>query len=237
MAENGISIHPPRPYSASIFSADALPYYDREIETQPGLRAKVEKEIASEQKNLAKVEEDRLPPKFELFSHHPYLANELERISKGETSSGERLDTSRYSLPAPEAGLDASEQDWDKALNNSAAQIGHMEIRLRNVELLRKYGANLWRLHNFQQESMLTQHSDAAEAIRDRTNELNKERQKSQTEVGHKLSSLEKRWTELISRGLQLEVANITAEHEIETKTAERDALRKALERMDQDEA
>lgn len=62
---------------------------------------------------------------------------------------------------------------------------------------------------------------------------LNRSRRSEQTDAGKKLAALEARWTELISRGLQLEVANIAAEHEVAGLRAEEEALRRELERME----
>lgn len=53
-------------YSANLPLNDALPYFDREIETHPGLQGKVEREIKDEMAamKLQGVQEDerRLPP-------------------------------------------------------------------------------------------------------------------------------------------------------------------------------
>ncbi|EPQ28724.1 uncharacterized protein PFL1_03528 [Pseudozyma flocculosa PF-1] len=228
------SSHPS--YSAALNPIDALPYYDRELETQQGLRARVDNEIAQEQKSMQALGQDRLPPPYEPFQSNPHLKAEFDRIAGGQAAS-QRLDTTRYTLPPPAAGLEASEDEWNQALDNAASQLGHMQIRLKNVELLRKYGSNLWRLHNFQQESMAQQYADAVEAMRGLTNEINRTRQSEQTDAGRKLTSLERRWTELISSGLQLEVANLTAEHEVEALQLQKEALQRQIDDMDRAEA
>ncbi|KAN0063162.1 hypothetical protein ACQY0O_004326 [Thecaphora frezii] len=236
-ASSSSSSFPSPSFSVSLHPTDALPYYDRELETQQGLRARVDQEIAQEQKRVPQpLSDDRLPPAFDLFQSRPDLKAELERIANGQPAQ-QRLDTTRYTLPPPTDGLAASEDEWNKSLDNAAAQLGHMQIRLKNVELLRKYGSNLWRLHNFQQESMAQQYADAADHIRSLTNEVNRTRQSAQTEAGRKLSALERRWTELISSGLQLEVANITAEHEVQALRLQKEALQRQIQEMDRAEA
>ena len=44
---------------------------------------------------------------------------------------------------------------------------------------------------------------------------------------------LERKWAELVSRGLQLEVANIAAAHEIEVLEAQEQKLRTEIASMD----
>ena len=109
--------------------------------------------------------------------------------------------------------------------------------RLGNMDLMRKYGANLWRLHNFQQEAMLRAYADAVEQTREATYEMNRTRQAEQTDAGQKLAGLERKWTELISSGLQLEVAKMTAEHEIAALRLRKQELGAAIDKMDQEEA
>lgn len=57
-----------------------------------------------------------------------------------------------------------------------------------------------------------------------------------QTEAGAKLSSLEARWAELISRVLQVEVANIAAEAECANLRTQQEALERRLLEMDAEE-
>lgn len=120
---------------------DALPYFDNELDTQPQLRAKVDREIQAE---LAKIKRDttdpRLPPpSLDPFAQLPHLAQELDRIgAQGQKTTA--LDVARFQLLAPEAGLEASDEDWNKALDNAAAQLMYQEGRRTNVELLKRYG-------------------------------------------------------------------------------------------------
>ena len=108
-----------------------------------------------------------------------------------------------------------------------------MDLRLKNVELLKKYGSNAWRLSNFQQEQDIRMLSEQLDAVKAETNEINRLRQKDQTEVGSKLALLEKRWTELISRGLQLEVANVTTRVEVEQLHSKKRKLEAQLTQME----
>lgn len=60
-------------YSTNLPLNDALPYFDREIETQPGLQSRVEKAIKDEltlvkEEHRGKAADDeRLPPRVSVF--------------------------------------------------------------------------------------------------------------------------------------------------------------------------
>ena len=174
----------------------------------------------------------RLPPAYEPFSSRPDLREELERVASGQPSPYP-LDTRRYTLPSPSAGRDAPLDEWQAAVDTAHAQLAHMDLRLKNVELLKKYGSNAWRLSNFQQEQDIRMLSEQLDAVKAETNEINRLRQKDQTEVGSKLALLEKRWTELISRGLQLEVANVTTRVEVEQLHSKKRKLEAQLTQME----
>ncbi len=166
------------------------------------------------------------------------MQQELDRISRREPPSS-TLDTTRYTLPAPSGGLSAAEDEWDLALRNAAVQVAQQEVRSSNVELLRAYGANAWRLSNFAQEAMVRVLERAEQAVQEETAALNRKRKERQTKIGKegKLGSTERRWTELIGTNLQLEVANLTAAHEVEELKAKRQKLQSELDRLDAQEA
>lgn len=205
-------------YAVKLAPTDALPYFDRDLELQPGLRSRVDALIAEEQASMTPIDPSsstRLPPVYTPFSTRPDLLAELECVSSGQPST-HTLDTQRYTLPSPSSGESASLDEWQAAVDSAHAQLGHMDVRLKNVELLKKYGSNAWRLSNFQQEQDIRLLTEQLDVIKADTNEVNRLRQKDQLEVGAKLATLEKRWTDLISRGLQLEVANITTRQEVD---------------------
>ncbi|CCF53376.1 hypothetical protein NDA11_001236 [Ustilago hordei] len=222
-------------HAVELAPTDALPYFDRDLELQPGLRSRVDALVAEEQASMAPIDpttSSRLPPAYELFGSRPDLRAELERVASGQPSS-HTLDSQRYTLPAPEGGDGAPLDAWQTAVDSAHAQLGHMDVRLKNVELMKKYGSNAWRLSNFQQEQDIRLLSEQVDAIKGETNEINRLRQKDQTEAGSKLATLEKRWTELISRGLQLEVANITTQSEIDVLRNKKRKLEMQLSQLE----
>ena len=72
---------------------------------------------------------------------YPEYAEAVARVGSG--SSSQIIDTKRFQLGPPEGGLQASEEEWQEAVDNAATQLMHQEARLRNVELLKRYGGEL----------------------------------------------------------------------------------------------
>ncbi|TBU43191.1 breast carcinoma amplified sequence 2 [Dichomitus squalens] len=190
---------------------DSLPYYDNELEQYPILKEKVEKELAREGKPPQTLH-PKVPPEPTLFANYPLLQAELERISNHRLLPP--LDTTRYQLPGP-TNLE-SEEEWQEALNNAKAQLEHQKLRHSNLALLQQYGANAWRIQNYVNEATATNIERTLEELKNLTVEVNRERKNYQTRLGRQLTSLETRWTELISSILQIELANVALEAEID---------------------
>ena len=108
------------------------------------------------------------------------------------------------------------------------------ETSQTNIALLQQYGANTWRVHNYLLEATSKQLEKAVEDLTQLTTDLNRDRKNSQvcsllfrrdelgltgrqqTAFGGQLTALETRWTELISNVLQIEMANVALEAEID---------------------
>ncbi|OAX44862.1 breast carcinoma amplified sequence 2, partial [Rhizopogon vinicolor AM-OR11-026] len=191
---------------------DSLPYYDNDLEQNPILKEKVERELAREQKPPQTLH-PRVPPPYELFKNNPLLAAELARVEAHQPLPP--LDSIRYQLPAP-TSTPATDEDWQQALKNAQAQLEHQRIRHTNLALLQTYGPNAWRTHNYLLEETAKQAEKALEELKQRTTDINRERKNSQTRIGNQLTSLEKKWTELISSILQIEMANVALDAEVD---------------------
>ncbi|KAH9005973.1 breast carcinoma amplified sequence 2 [Lactarius hatsudake] len=175
---------------------DSLPYYDNDLETHPILREKVQHELAVEtQKLQQETLHPRVPPAVELFVNNPLLAAELRRVGARKPLTA--IDTSRYQL-ASSSATPSSDDEWKAALDNAHAQLEHQRIRHNNLALLQQYGSNA-----------------ILEELKEQTTSLNRDRKNTQTRLGDQLTSLENRWTELISSILQIELANVALEAEV----------------------
>jgi len=196
---------------------DALPYYDDDANADPDLALKVRQELARERKKLgqrvAPDHDPRIPPQFLLFATNPLLAAELERVENHERINA--IDTTRFSLPPPPNPETATMEDWKAALKNARAQLEHQRLRNTNGALLQQYGANAWKVHNYRLEMVGKYVEKALEEMNERITEVNRSRKNLQLTAGRELTTLEQKWTELISSILQIEMANATLEEEI----------------------
>lgn len=85
-----------------------------------------------------------------------------------------------------------------------------------NLELLQKYGANAWRVHNYQLENDLANIKKNTEHLRNQILEINRERKNDQTQAAASLKSLENKWSDLITQNLQVDIACSALENEVE---------------------
>jgi pre-mRNA-splicing factor SPF27 len=163
------------------------------------------------------------------------LAAELQRVENHESLNA--LDSTRYQVPGP-LSADASVEDWEKAVKNARAQMEHQGLRsalhpvyplymhlnydqrASNVSLLQNYGSNTWRVHNYLLESDAVQLEKQVELLKERVTEVNRSRKNFQVGLGERLTGLERKWTDLISTVLQIELANVALEGEIEVLRA-----------------
>ncbi|KAH9982214.1 breast carcinoma amplified sequence 2 [Lactifluus volemus] len=192
---------------------DSLPYYDNDLEIHPILREKVQHELAVEtQKIQQEALHPRVPPPVELFVNNPLLSAELRRVEARKPLIA--IDTSRYQLTSS-SSMPSTDEGWKSALDGAYAQLEHQRIRHNNLALLQQYGSNAWRTHNYFLEANVKNAEKLLEELKEQTTNLNRERKNSQTRLGNQLTSLESRWTELISSILQIELANVALEAEV----------------------
>ncbi|KAF9014977.1 Pre-mRNA-splicing factor SPF27 [Cyathus striatus] len=191
---------------------DSLPYYDDDLQKYPVLQQKVEHELAKELGKPPATLHPRVPGDVELFSDHPLLKAELERIESHQPFPS--LDSIRYQLPAP-TSTPGTDEEWQDAINNARAQLEHQRIRQTNLTLLQTYGANGYRISNYVLEATAKQTEQALEELKELTVEVNRQRKNEQDRLGKQLTTLETRWTELISNVLQIEMANVALDAEV----------------------
>ncbi|KAL9715777.1 hypothetical protein Ac2012v2_000219 [Leucoagaricus gongylophorus] len=156
---------------------DSLPYYDSDLTTFPFLRDRALDEIARELGKIPTELHPSVPPDVHLFDNNPLLRAEMARVEAKEAFPP--LDTLRYQLPAP-ASTPASDDDWKAALDNARAQLEHQRIRHTNMTLLQKYGANAWRIHNYQLEQQAKNMEKALDMLKELTVDVNRDRKNTQ---------------------------------------------------------
>ena len=110
-------------------------------------------------------------------------------------------------MPAPKGDDADSVEAWEKAHKSSLAQLEHQRLRTMNGTLLQgSLGANSWRIQNFAMENTVQRIEKEGEEIRKVVEDVNRRRKGDQEKGGETLSRLEKKWTELVSGNMQLEI-------------------------------
>ncbi|KAG0171794.1 hypothetical protein DFQ28_004781 [Apophysomyces sp. BC1034] len=211
MADQALVSSSAPPPSYADVDIDALPYVDREVEDED-TKAAVDRLIEQEMRRMRRKDRSSLPTQVDLFQQNDILAQEWARVQKKQNLAA--LDTSRYELkgPADETSVDA----WKAAVDNTKSQLESQASSMFNLELLQKYGANAWRVHNYQLEAYLKQIQKATEEYRAQSREINRQRKADQTQAAGSLRSLENKWSDLISQNLQVEIACAALEGEVD---------------------
>ncbi|KAL4206180.1 breast carcinoma amplified sequence 2 [Rhizopus microsporus] len=189
---------------------DALPYVDRDLDDE-NTKAEVERLIEQEMRRMKRTEKSSLPTTINLFENDETLKEEFERVQRKQVL--DVLDTERYELKGP-----SNEEDieaWKAAVNNTKSQLESQAGSMFNLELLSKYGANAWRVHNYQLETYLKYIKSNTDRLRNEIIEINKQRKADQTAAAATLASLENKWSDLISQNLQVEIACAALEGEL----------------------
>lgn len=109
-------------------------------------------------------------------------------------------------MPFPSEAEQDSLEAWEAAHRSSLAQLEHQRLRTMNGQLLSQLGANAWRVQNFGVENAIQRIEQEGEGVRDVVEDVNRRRKAEQEKGGETLTRLDKRWTELVSGNMQLEI-------------------------------
>ncbi|KAJ2470366.1 hypothetical protein EV174_006123, partial [Coemansia sp. RSA 2320] len=169
---------------------DSLPYIDKEYDS-PEVREKV---LSLIQEEMGRMPPPPVPRSAALFKNNELLRKEYERVKLGRPLP--QFDIERYKLETPKEADSGNVEVWKRASDNAASQLEHQSIRLANLELLQHFGANAWKLNNYQKEQLLSSVEKATSRYKEEGVNVNKVRKYEQTEAGIKLAGLESRWSE-----------------------------------------
>ncbi|KAJ2847312.1 hypothetical protein IWW36_003917 [Coemansia brasiliensis] len=187
---------------------DSLPYIDHEYD-DPIAREQV---LDLVQEEMRRVSPPAVPKSTAMFKNSEILRKEYERVRSGKALPA--FDIDRYNkLAGPENEHD--EEAWKQAANNAASQLEHQEIRIENLELLQSFGANAWKLSNYQKEQILQSIEAATKRYHEEGAHINKARKYEQTEAAITLQSLEEQWSEGVRRCIEIQVASSQLQQEI----------------------
>lgn len=244
---------------------DALPYVDKEIEQLPGtpprspdkrvannitgLKDAVAKEIQREMKTTPQVtlDDERLPPKAEIFSVSPAQTNVVTLLTRSTQQSEslahllqgypsqtlaaqKAIDPSKWQVPTLQPSTGVPDAEWTEAERKTRTALAHMDLRNVNAQLQGTYGPNAWLIRNYQLDGEAKEIEAEVEEWREKVTEVNRSRRVFQEATGKHLQALETRWQDLVTGTVQLEMANVALQGEVDALAQRAEALEKELE-------
>lgn len=104
-----------------------------------------------------------------------------------------------------------------------------MDLRNVNAQLQATYGPNAWLIRNYQLEGEAKEIEAEVEEWREKVTEVNRSRRVFQEATGKHLQALETRWQDLVTGTVQLEMANVALQGEVDALAQKAEALEKEL--------
>ncbi|XP_010549093.1 PREDICTED: pre-mRNA-splicing factor SPF27 homolog [Tarenaya hassleriana] len=206
---------------------DALPYIDDDY-GNPFVKAEVDRLVEEEMRRSSKKPADflkELPPLPKLdFENCPILSKEYERVRAGKPPV--RIDfESRYKFELPPANKRNDDAALKQSLQRNQRSLQQKMIELENLELMSKYGPELWRHNNQRLEVFLSRMQRLAREQNEKIEAVNRERKYHQQTTAYELHALSAEWRELCVKNMEIQTACAMLESQVD------DLKREAAER------
>ncbi|KAI8900969.1 Pre-mRNA-splicing factor SPF27 [Globomyces pollinis-pini] len=176
---------------------DSLPYLDQDLDLDLA-----EQLIQKEMGHVSHKVND-----FDLFASNPVLRDALDQASKNIKING--IDTSRFRLEA------SADDDYKALVQNAKSQLEYQENRSLNLDLVSKFGNNAWKIYNYQLDEMVKSEQSKIDALQAQIGQVNRDRKQDQLQAKKTLDSLKLKQDELVSRIIQVRLANDQLEKEL----------------------
>ncbi|XP_030532660.1 pre-mRNA-splicing factor SPF27 homolog [Rhodamnia argentea] len=196
---------------------DALPYIDEDY-GHPAVKDEVDRLVEDEMRRSSKKPSDflkELPPvpKFK-FQNNPMLAREYERVMAGRPPVP--FDSSRYSFDMVPPHRRDDQNLWKQTVQKNQRLLQYEVVRLENLDLMSKHGADVWTKHNRRLEGFLARLQKLVSEQNEQIETVNRERKYHQQNTAYELNALSTQWRELCQKNIEIQAACVSIENELE---------------------
>lgn len=139
------------------------------------------------------------------LSSHDLIQQEMQRVAAQQKL--EAMDVERYNLNPPAAAQWTNPDAWRAALDNASAQLEHQHNRLVNLELMLKFGPEVWRAHNESLAAHVARLQAELAETKKATDNMNRERKLQQMAAATELQSLEEDYMNVVLKNADIDLA------------------------------